>query len=425
MVLWWPGDTMHRSTLATALVALLGGIAAGAEPPSWRLAIDAGPVDRSNLPLRTGITVPEDVAGETTAWIEFADGSRIPGQIAPPRLLDAVEPPAGFVARDLVFVLPKLPADATIEVTARAGGAAPPERMRWQDEPAAATLLLGSRPLLRYEMPAYDTTDEAAREKTYKPFHHVFDPATGIRLTKGDGGLYTHHRGIFFGYNRITHGSDLAVESDCWHCKGRAHQEHTRLVAQEAGAVEGLQRVSIDWIGSDGSTILDELREVAAMPVSGGTLIDFSSRLHADAAVHLDGDPQHAGVHFRASNEVAETTKSETYYLHPGHRAPAGEFHNWPDDAAAVDLPWHGASIVIGGQRYTVIRVADPDNPGESRMSERDYGRFGSYFVHDLSADAPLDVGYRFWVQPGEMTLEEAERIAADYRTPARITVLP
>jgi len=145
--------------------------------------------------------------------------------------------------------------------------------------------------------------------------------------------------------------------------------------------------------------------------------------------VSLDGDPQHAGVHFRASNEVHEATKGETSYLRPDGKGKPGEYRNWPQDKGYVNAPWHAASFVVGGQRYTVLRANRPANPGESRMSERDYARFGSYFAHELEPELepgkPLAVGYRFWVQPGELAVEEATRIAADYATPAKVSVRP
>jgi hypothetical protein len=327
-----------------------------------------------------------------------------------------------------VFVLPKLASGSEVEVeaeiTAAAASATTAEpRLRWAEEPGAAALLLGGTPVIRYEMPSYDESSESARLKSYKPFHHVFDPGTGILITKGDGGQFTHHRGIFFGYNRISHGEGKKTSSDCWHCKRPARQEHRSVIGQEAGAVEGLQRVAIDWIGSDARKLLDEVRELAIVPVSGGTVIDFASRLEAGEPIRLDGDPQHSGVHFRASNEVHESTKGQTYYLRPGVKAEPGDYRNWPADKTYVNAPWHAASFVVGGRRSTVLRVNRPANPGEARMSERDYGRFGSYFEYELTPDRPLEVGYRFWVQSGELSLDEAARIAADYARPAQVTV--
>jgi hypothetical protein len=419
-----------KTTLAGGLLlAAMMPAVASAAVPSWKLRVEAGDVDRSNLPIRAAVRMPKAVAdGRPAVRVALADGSQVDGQVVEQALLDHAKPAAqgDTVARDLVFVLPKLSAGTTLEVTASvvdppAAAAAP--RLVWSDEAGAAALLLAGKPLVRYEMAPYDASSDAARVKAYKPFHHVFDPATGIRLTKGEGGQFAHHRGIFFGYNKISHGPDKKTLSDCWHCTGQSRQEHRRVESQSAGPVEGVQRVAIDWIGSDGGSVLGETRELEVAPVAGGTVIDFASRLQATGPVRLDGDPQHSGVHFRASNEVHDSTKGETYYLRPGVRAKPGEFRNWPEDKTYVNAPWHAVSFVVGGQRYTVLRVNRPGNPGEARMSERDYARFGSYFEYELSPDKPLEVGYRFWVQPGELAIEEAARIAADYQRPAKVVV--
>lgn len=410
--------------LMAVVVSLAAARADG--PVAWSITVDPGDVDRSNLPVRVPLAVPEPLA-QGAVRIVLADGSQIDGQLVEPGLFARPnDAKAAAVRRDLVFVLPRLPARAAVEVTAELAPtpAEPkPARLAWADEPGSASLLLGGKPLVRYEQPTYDAASEASRVLSYKPFHHVFDPATGIRLTKGDGGQYTHHRGIFFGYNRITHGAGQSMKSDCWHCSGKARQEHRKTLVESAGAVAGVQRVTIDWIGSGGEAVLDETRELDVVPVVGGTVIDFASRLEAPTPLRLDGDPQHAGVHFRASNEVHEATKGQTYYLRPDGQAAPGAFRNWPQDKTYINAPWHAASFVVGGQRYTVLRVNRPANPGEARMSERDYARFGSYFAHDLAPGKPLEVGYRFWIQPGEMTVAEATRIAADYARPARIAV--
>lgn len=425
----------RRALLSCALAVLCGGLPCPAAE-QWRIVVEAGPVDRSGLPLRVPIAMPEasaPAAGQAVR-VRLPDGSSVDGQVAAPGLLARRGPSAGgVVARQIVFVLPRLAAGTKVEVLAETGGIVAQEptrdpaspRLRWVEEGNGVELLLAGKPVVRYEMPAYDAASEETRVRTYKPFHHVYDPLTGIRLTKGDGGVFTHHRGLFFGYNTISHGEGMKVRSDDWHCHGKARQEHREIVQQEAGAVEGRQRVRIDWIGSDESKVLEETRELEVVPVPGGTVIDFASRLESAGPVRLEGDPQHAGVHFRASNEVAESTKGQTYYLRPGTKGVPGDYRNWPDDRAYVNAAWHAASFVVGGQRYTVLRANRPANPGEARMSERDYARFGSYFEYDLRRDKPLDVGYRWWIQPGELTLEDATRIAADYAQPAAVTVKP
>ncbi len=428
-----------NALVASLVVVCLGGVNGHlTAAPAWRITVEAGDVDRSNLPVRAAITATREELSSLGVSVKFADGSQVMGQIVPRGLLDptdetrqpSADVPAGQPnSWDILFVLPKLTASSTIDLVAElttagsAGAPASPARLQWSDSAGAAELVLSGKPLIRYEMPSYDATNEQSRVRTYKPFHHVFDPATGMKLTKGDGGGYTHHRGIFFGYNRISHGPDKKLSSDCWHCKNPARQEHREVLWQKADDVAGVQRIAIDWIGSNGMKLLGETRELDVVPVAGGTVIDFASRVVADGPVRLDGDPQHSGVHFRASNEVHDSTKGQTYYLRPGAKAKPGDYRNWPADKTYVNAAWHAASFVVGGQRYTVLRANRPANPGEARMSERDYGRFGSYFEYDLTADKPLEVGYRFWVQPGEMTLDEAARIAADYARPAKVTV--
>ncbi len=150
--------------------------------------------------------------------------------------------------------------------------------------------------------------------------------------------------------------------------------------------------------------------------------IDWSSHLETAGGgpIHLDGDPQHAGFHFRAAQEVADKTAAETYYVRTDGRGKLDETRNWDtasDDAAmnaeCTNRPWDAMCFVLDGQRYTILYMDAPDNPKPARYSERDYGRFGSYFVRDVTADRPLDVRYRVWVQPGEMTVDQC---AARYR---------
>ncbi len=139
--------------------------------------------------------------------------------------------------------------------------------------------------------------------------------------------------------------------------------------------------------------------------------------------MRLDGDPQHAGFHFRAAQEVSKNGKENTYYLRPDGKGKIGDTRNWDPkkaDPKTVNLPWNACSFVIGGKRYTVLRINHPDNPKETRGSERDYGRFGDYFEYDLTPDKPLKLKYRVWVQEGEMTGRAVRGAGRRVRQPAR-----
>ena len=96
-------------------------------------------------------------------------------------------------------------------------------------------------------------------------------------------------------------------------------------------------------------------------------------------------------------------------------RGKPGETRNWPGDPSQKDLPWKAMSFVTGGERNTVLYIDHPQNPKPAMHSERDYGRFGSYFVATLKPDEPLTVRYRLVVKPGEMTQEEAAELARSF----------
>jgi hypothetical protein len=72
----------------------------------------------------------------------------------------------------------------------------------WHDKRGEyAELTCARRPVVRYMCRPPDPKNV---EETCKVFHHVYDPAGTRFVIKGPGGLYTHHRGLFFGYCNIT-----------------------------------------------------------------------------------------------------------------------------------------------------------------------------------------------------------------------------
>ena len=298
-----------------------------------------------------------------------------------------------------------------------------PAGFHWVDTPGKQTeLQFGDRPVLRYMYETYDGSTPERHNQTYKPYHHVFSPDGTRLLTKGDtGGLYPHHRGLFYGFRKITYGD--GKECDVWHCLEKAHQSHERVLSQHASAESANQVVAIDWHGSQGEVFAHEERAVAVVRKPDGLQIDFSSHLETadDRPIHLDGDPQHAGFHFRAAQEVADKTIGQTYYLRTDGKGELGETRNWEEggneamNAECINRPWDALSLVIGGERYTVLYIDHPDNPKLARYSERDYGRFGSYFVTDVKPDQPLDVRYRIWVQEGEMTVDQCNAKADQF----------
>lgn len=418
---------MFRYLLAAWL--LLAGQAWGDE--TLRVTIGAGEVARENSPVAVVVALPGDLDETAAVIVTGPDGRQQPGQITQPGLL--VHPLAtgdNHFVGELHFIIPKLAAGESANFTAKISKVREetPATFTWVDTSKpkgdadeyaeqSRELRLGSRPVLRYMYSQLDESTKEARSATFKPYHHMYDPAGKRLVTKGPGGLFPHHRGVFYGFNKIAYGPDGKQQADVWHCNNGEYQEHVEFLAEEAGPVLGRHRLKINWRGRDKQVFAVETRELAAYNTPGGVLVEFASVLTNPAKdpVKLAGDPQHAGFQFRASQDVPDKTKEQTYYLRPDGKGEPGKFRNWPDDKSHVNLPWHALSFVLDDQRYTCCYLDRPDNPKESRFSERDYGRFGSYFEYEVSHDKPLRVNYRLWLQAGEMTVEQVERLDDDF----------
>lgn len=265
----------------------------------------------------------------------------------------------------------------------------------WRDSAGEyIDLLLDGRGALR-TMYAHDTATPERQHETYKVYHHVFDETGQKTITKGPGGLYTHHRGLFIGWNRLTVDG---VEGDWWHMKG-VSQQLRGFVSNVAGPVRARSVMAIDWVDGADRTVIAETRAITVyrQPEPGLLLIDFHTRLKAAAGeVYLNGDPEHAGFQFRAHNDVAEgdATVKAVYRFDRDGVDPKKDF----------DLPWAGMNIGLYGKRYAVQYMSHPDNPTPTVYSAyRDYGRFGSYFKKTIPAGETLELRYRVYVSTGAM----------------------
>jgi hypothetical protein len=402
---------MIRHAALVFIVVLCLAARTQAETKTYELTIAAGDQDRVNVPVSVRLGLPASLGKAPSASVETADGKKLPAQVTGLSLLASPPPTGNLVTRELHFVLPSLKAgsSAIFKATVSTEPPAKGDAFAWTDTKGEfMDLKFGARPVLRY-MYAYDDSTKEKRDLTFKIFHHLYDPDGQRLVTKGPpGGLYPHHRGIYYGFNNITYGD--GKKADTWHCNNGEHQTHEKLLASEAGPVLGRQLVEVAWYGKSNDVFAREERELTVYNVSGSLLVEFASRLKsADSKIKLDGDPQHAGFQFRASQDVADKTAKQTYYIRPdGFGKPGEEKQNG-------DYPWKGMSFVLGEQRYTIAYLDKSTNPKPAQYSERNYGRFGSYFVYELTPEKPLATNYRLWLQKGEMKAPEIAALATDF----------
>ncbi len=258
------------------------------------------------------------------------------------------------------------------------------------------------RPLLRYvyvreaEKPGGPATFDTA-----KVFAHVFADDGQTPLTKGPGGLFPHHRGIFIGWNKLQHGDK---RHDLWHVRN-TEQQHKKFTTIKAGPKDGTVQSAIQWIGSDQKPVLEEVRTHQVTSTDDThTVIDVTSQLTAShGAVELNGDPEHAGCQFRPSQQVAENKSAK--YTFPAEGI---------DPKKDLDLPWVAETFRLGEQEWTVQMMSHPTNPQGARWSAyRDYGRFGPFTVVEIEDGATQTFKYRFRVTKGAAPGRDV--LAAEY----------
>jgi hypothetical protein len=379
-------------TAAALLAVCAGGVVAAEEVVQVELAVAAPDFDCADVPLHTPVDLPAPMAALPAEQIavelnETGANASVPGQIV--RIDDRAE---------LWWIAPQLQTGrrSTWTATLRKQLSEPEERFAWKDTPREyLDALWSGRPVLRY-MYAHDASTPERLHETYKPYHHVFDAAGRNLLTKGSGGLYPHHRGIFVGWNKL---GCAGKEYDFWHMKDGISQRHEKLLYKTAGPVLARSEMLIHWIDADGQPVVIEKREVTLFRQPSPTiaLLDFRADLTpAKDDVVLDGDPEHAGVQYRAHNGVAEggPEVKATYRFHEDGIDPHED----------RDLPWAAMSYGLDGRRYSVQHMNHPDNPKPTVYSAyRDYGRFGAFFTKKVAAGETLPLCYRIWVVEGDL----------------------
>jgi len=252
--------------------------------------------------------------------------------------------------------------------------------------------LVDGKPVWRH-MNAYDDSSKESLHDTYKTFHHVFANDGKELITKGAGGKFTHHRGLFLGWAKTSTAG--GAKGDWWHCKGVSlrHKEY-----KDGGAT-----VVNDWCNGDGTPVVRDTRSVATSILKDGTRqMDFDITIESlDGDLHLNGDPQHAGFQFRAHNGV---TSSHTKYVHPATAENTGN-DVWKNS------PWMVGTFDHDGTAYSVQHMQHPNNPkfAETVYSTRNYGRFGAYAPHKVKEGEKLNLKYRILIGNNAPTQDEAQ----------------
>ncbi|MDZ4859069.1 MAG: DUF6807 family protein [Candidatus Hydrogenedentes bacterium] len=249
-------------------------------------------------------------------------------------------------------------------------------------------------PWIRTLTPVYDTANS---EETYKVFTHILDFEGKEPLTKGAGGKFTHHRGMFIGWKDTLAGE---VDYDTWHMSNSI-QKHVKWLESKAIGDVAWQQQQIDWCALEGKPLIREIRRIGLAHGEDNTRVyDFQSELTSLAgAIQLKGDLQHAGMQVRLAQEVAEHEQTTEYILPAA--AVSGE-----DDKVTGGW-WACCNTEVGGKRYWVIHMTHSSTCADVPVySIRKYARFGAFWEPTLEEGKSQKYSFRIIVS--EKPLDQA-----------------
>ncbi|MDD4026300.1 MAG: PmoA family protein [Kiritimatiellae bacterium] len=267
-------------------------------------------------------------------------------------------------------------------------------------------VLLDDKPVVRYMITHVPSSDPKSLTATNKPFLHLFDPQGKELITNsGNGGEHPHHRGIMIGWTKTTFNGKLY---NFWGMYNNA-QIHRSFSVWETDRERAVLTSQVDWITHAGETVIREARTITVRRADAPAYaqVDVDSTLAACLGdVLLNGDPEHAGVQFRAADE---TLRAATRFAYPGADT---------DPRKVSDPPWVAAQFTLAGKVYGVVQMNNTGNPRGSRISAyRNYCRFG-YFPAPvtLKPGQPFTLRYRFLAfADGLPQTETLQRVCAAY----------
>lgn len=240
--------------------------------------------------------------------------------------------------------------------------------------------------------------------------HPLVTPA-GHRLTGFEMSDHVWHRGVWFTI-KFVNGANF------W-------EEHVPFGAQKSVAEPICEIIDRDrarishrlhWDSETTGVAIDERRAVTFGP----GVIDWSTELRAEKDLTLDRTPYttwggYSGLSYRAARELHEVN----FLLPNGDTVAslAGQPHDWTVMQGAVD----GGGP---GQRVSMGMIDHPSNP---RSPVPWYNKSGNGFnymnaaflFHEplrLARGESLKFNYRILYRDGEWTLNEFQRLAAEFR---------
>ena len=232
----------------------------------------------------------------------------------------------------------------------------------------------------------------------------------GIDRDGKEVGSEPHHRGIFLGWQKIQ--SSLGV-ANLWSMREGTRMQLVSIEKMDATETAAAIVARIEWRAGNkdasGSDLLitETRRMVISQPDSlRRTQVDLAIRLEAARELTLDGNVQHAGVHFRAAHPVAKEPAKTSYLWSPDVPGANGT-------VVSDRLQWGEFVFPLEERWYRAAQFNAPANPVQE-FSKREYGRFGYFFKKTIARGEALSLVYRFLLESIPAPAQNPKRSAAE-----------
>lgn len=251
--------------------------------------------------------------------------------------------------------------------------------------------------------------DPKHHHDTCKVFHHV-RALDGTLLTKGNGGKFQHHKGLFIGWNQTRWNGR---KFDFWHMPKKELQVFQGYVDPDRLSMPPQAQVAeVHWVTPEGEPVVVERRglQIVKQDKNSYTLHLRNELRAPNHDVKLGGDPQHAGQQFRSPQKFAPDGATKVTYLRP----KSAEDHG---NDVWTGCSWIAAIQTHGDKKYTILRVEGLANPGKTTWSTRDYGRFGATRTVKVTKGKPLVLDQYYVIANGERDTTWCQAQATMLRT--------
>lgn len=259
--------------------------------------------------------------------------------------------------------------------------------------------------------------DPKFHTETKRAFHHLAG-SDGTFITKALGGTYDHQRGVYIGFDVTPEGGTM---HGYWTINGGSFVRHDSYLGDSVfGSVYANLSSIIKWETQNVADVI-ETRKVKTWWVDSGIYImDFHFTLESPTGkkLTLTGNTNHAGVGFRASEEVFtnkdDPTKMATFFTKDGK---TGVNYEGTGDWIVGLFPVHGVRYGVMVMRPTRDRL------DLLKFQNATYGRINDYFQTVIDANEKRQFFYRYIIfDRNKRDTANIARAFTSYKTPVAVS---